>query len=63
MKIKKDIGENIQSYYSVVVDKRGIGRIEVQDGLGNCYNFVKDIVLDLSKDELLGVTTLSLAPS
>ena len=32
------------------------------DGLGNCYNFVKDIVLSLSEDVSLGVETLSKIP-
>ena len=59
VKIKKDIEENIQAYYSVIIEKKGLGSVLKDDNLGNSYNFVKDLVLSLSRDVALGVEILS----
>lgn len=54
-KIKKDIETSIQSYYSVIVEKKGLGVVVKEDKLGNSYNFIKEIVMALSEDITLGV--------
>ena len=35
------------------------GKITNDDGFGNCYNFVKDVVLTICKDVELGFKILS----
>lgn len=61
-KIKKLIETTIQEYYSALVEKKGLGKVISEDRLGNSYNFVKDLVLSISKDVVLGVEVLTKCP-
>ena len=38
----------------MLVEKKGVGRVVAEDKLSNSYNFVKDIVLCISKDVRVG---------
>ena len=58
-KIKKEIDEKINSYFEIWVESQKNGKITNDDGFGNCYNFVKDIVLTICKDVTLGFKILS----
>lgn len=62
MKIKKLIEATIQDYYSALIEKKGLGRVISEDKLGNSYNFVKDLILNISKDVVLGVEVLTKCP-
>lgn len=38
----------------MLVEKKGLGKVITDDKLSNSYNFVKDLVINISKDVKLG---------
>lgn len=44
----------------MLVEKKGLGKVITDDKLSNSYNFVKDLVINISKDVKLGFEVLLL---
>jgi hypothetical protein len=62
IKLKREIEDSIRSYHSLTIEIRE-PRAELlkDEGFGNCYNFIKDVVIGISTSILLGKKIVYLA--
>lgn len=63
-RLRQMIDEQIRGYYASEVRNisQGQGRLLDDEGFGDCYNFVKEVLLLISKDPAFLVTVLENAP-
>lgn len=62
IKLKREIEDSIRSYHALSIEiKDPKAELLKDEGFGNCYNFIKDVIIGISTNTALGMKIIYLA--